>query len=122
MRPSLRRPQVWQTDYTSEELLELDGVAEGNDLREAVVDVGVVKSVYARLYVSRTSPDSRIGEDDFVILLEAILEAQTSAMAVAGRNGEVHPLVGNGAFVINVTGEDAPLLAELMLDTYAVAP
>ena len=127
MRPSLRRPQVWQTDYTSEKLLELDGVAEGNDLREAVEDFRglIVRAVIigkARLSVAAVSPDAGIGEDDFVILLEAVLEAYAAAVAVAGRNGEIHRAVRYRALVKDVASEDAPLFAELMLDTNTVTP
>ena len=124
MRPSLRRPQVWQTDYTSEKLLELDGVAERDDLREAVEYFGgsIVYAADTGLSFTAVSPNSGVSEDDFVIFLEAVLEAYASAVAVAGRNCEVHRAVRYRALVKDVAGEDAPLLAELMLDTYTVTP
>ena len=68
---------MWQTDYTSEKLLEFDGVAERNDLSEAVEDFGgcIVYTFNPRLSIAVVGPDSGIGEYDFVILLETVLEA-----------------------------------------------
>ena len=86
------------------------------------MDVGVLERADGRLHISRPSPDTRVGEDDFVILFEAVFEAQASAVTVARGYGEVHVLVGYGALVIDVARKDAPLFAELVLDTYTVAP
>lgn len=59
-------------------LLKFDGIAEGNDLSETVEYLRGLIVCAGRdtgLCFAAVGPDTCIGEYDFVILLEAVLEA-----------------------------------------------